>query len=191
MALIRRNDRRGDNSWQKICRVESRRNCINLSSLSRTTASPLYRATQSPVEDATGFCFALHYFHIISHSPLPPFGICRGGGSSHMAWQYSWRTRKDGQWDGCYFHATFGFPADVTGYISPCSSLFRLLNYIPINNALPTLPTVSLFTIPSAAPREDSSSPGSRQIVAFIISARSRDPRANGSLRHFAFSTNE
>lgn len=77
-------------------------------------------------------------------------------------------------------------------YISLCSSLFRLLNYIPINNALPTLPAASLFTIPSAAPREDSPSPGSRQIVAFIISAR--DPRSqdhNGPLRRFAFSTNE
>lgn len=78
-------------------------------------------------------------------------------------------------------------------YISLCSSLFRLLNYIPINNALPAyLPLFppTLFTIPSTAPREDSPSPGSRQIVAFVISARSEIP-AKGSLRHFAFSTKE
>lgn len=108
---------------------------------------------------ATRHRFALHYFHIISHprNLLPRWR--RSSSPGHMAGaavlsrtdrETYTRAHRDSQWDGCYFHATFGFPAGVTGI---SLFIFRLLNYIPINNVPPVLPT-SLFTIPPAS-RQD------------------------------------
>lgn len=126
VALIRRNDQRGDNSWQEICRVESRRNCINLSSLSRAGARlrrSVSIARLNLPSRRNRLRFALHYFHIISHPRNLPRSRRRSGpghmaGCSHGGHR---KTQRDSQWDSCYFHATFAFPAGITG-ISPCSS---------------------------------------------------------------------
>lgn len=83
--------------------------------------------------DATGLRFALHYFHIISHSPpnlprwqLEPYGLAallEDAERRPMGWLLL----------SCHFRLS----GRRHRYISLCSSLFRLLNYIPINNALP------------------------------------------------------
>lgn len=87
VALIRRNDQRGDNSWQEICRVESRRNCINLSSLSRAGARQRRSVSIARLNlpsRRNRLRFALHYFHIISHPRhLPRWR--RRSGPGHMA----------------------------------------------------------------------------------------------------------
>lgn len=93
---------------------------------------------------------SLHYFHIISHprKPRREFRFRRGraaqgepyGRTPSSAGERE-RDTRGGQWDGCYFHATFDFPLRVTGI---SLFIFRLLNYIPINklpaHRLPYLP---------------------------------------------------
>lgn len=194
-ALIRRNDRRGDNSWQEICRFESRRNCINLSSLSRAAIdgiAALSRRLNLPSRTQPGSAL-LSITSISFRTPpwnlprwrLEPYGfaaLLEDAERRPMGWLLL----------SCHFRLS----GRRHRHISLCSSLLRLLNYIPINNALPaclpTLSPASLFTVPSAAPREDFPSPGSRQIVAFVISTRFRfEIPAKGSFRHFAFPTNE
>lgn len=123
---------------RKSVASESRRNCINLSSLSRATAShsaSIARLNLPSRRDRLRF--ALHYFHIISHPRNRP--RWRPG---PYGWQSSRRgARRDTQgrpmgWLllSCHFRLSGRRHRYLPLFIS------RLLNYIPINNALPILP---------------------------------------------------
>lgn len=127
----------------------SRWNCINLSS--RNGALSFFRYRAGSISRGGPRCFTLLSITSISfRTPENPgasfaFGAGERPKESHMAEHHPpperERDTRGGQWDGCYFHATFDFPLRVTGI---SLFIFRLLNYIPINklpaHRLPYLP---------------------------------------------------
>lgn len=122
---------------------------------------------QSPVEDLAASRFSPLLPYHFPRKPRRELRFRRGRaaqGEPYGRTPSSERERdtRGGQWDGCYFHATFDFPLRVTGI---SLFIFRLLNYIPINK----LPAHRLPYLPFHRLRgKDNPFPPRREIVYLV-----------------------
>lgn len=156
ITLIRRNDQhRQQQLVGNLSLGISRWNCINLSSRTCSKRSPFSPIVpgQSPVDEAPGSapCSPLLPYHF-----APPETSQLGAGAANAAEPYGRLYSATPETRVANRMAATFMPLSTFRSASPVSPLFifRLLNYIAINNACP--PT-ALFTIPST-PREESSS---------------------------------